>query len=216
MANNPQGSAEQTPLLIICPFCQRTVIAIELAKTEWIGEDQEPPLEIYSFLECASCHKPLLLREFEWGHGDPPEEPERLWPPPPRTISSAIPDSLRQEVAEARTCFDAKAYTATVVMVRRTLEAVCADHKVTKKPLQNALKEMAVQGLLDSRLLTWADELRVLGNQGAHYTGSPVNREDAKDALALAEAVLDYLYVLAKQFYDFKRRRAHPGSCSSM
>jgi hypothetical protein len=93
-------------------------------------------------------------------------------------------------------------------MVRRTLEGVCDDHNVTKKPLHNALKEMAAQRVLDGRLLTWADELRVLGNQGAHYTGSPVSRADAKDALALAEAVLDYLYVLAKQFEDFKRRRA--------
>jgi hypothetical protein len=67
---------------------------------------------------------------------------------------------------------------------------------------------MAAQGLLDNRLLTWADELRVLGNQGAHHTSSPVNREDAKDALALAEAALDYLYVLAMKFTEFKRRRA--------
>jgi hypothetical protein len=195
-------------MLIACPFCEKTAIATKLIKTEWIGEDQEPPLEIYSLLECTLCHKPLLLRQFDWGHGDPPEEPEQLWPPPRRIISSAIPESLRQEIAEARTCFAAKAYTATVVMVRRTLEGVCVDHDVAKKPLQNALKEMAAQGLLDDRLLSWADELRVLGNQGAHFTGSPVNREDAKDALALAEAVLDYLYVLAKQFYDFQRRRA--------
>jgi Domain of unknown function (DUF4145) len=97
-------------------------------------------------------------------------------------------------------------------MVRRTLEGVCADHGhgVTRnKRLQDALKEMAEKGTLDGRLLTWADELRVLGNDGAHHAGSPVNREDANDALALAEAVLDYLYVLARQFENFKLRRSH-------
>jgi len=69
---------------------------------------------------------------------------------------------------------------------------------------------MAVRGLLDGRLLTWADGLRVLGNEGAHYTGSAVSREDASDALALAEAVLDYLYVLAAQFEEFQQRRQVP------
>jgi hypothetical protein len=82
------------------------------------------------------------------------------------------------------------------------------EHNVTKKPLANALKEMAARDLLDGRLLTWANELRVLGNEGAHYTGSRVSGEDAKDALAFAEAVLDYLYVLGKQFEDFQKRRA--------
>jgi hypothetical protein len=66
---------------------------------------------------------------------------------------------------------------------------------------------MASKGFLDGRLLAWADGLRVLGNEGAHYTGSAVSREDAKDALAFAEAVLDYLYVLTAQFEEFQRRR---------
>ena len=34
-----------------------------------------------------------------------------------------------------------------------------------------------------------------------------VSREDAQDALALAEALLDYLYVFSAQFAEFKQRR---------
>jgi hypothetical protein len=49
--------------------------------------------------------------------------------------------------------------------------------------------------------------LRVLGNQGAHFTGKQVPRPDAEDALALAEALLDYLYVFSAQFDAFKERR---------
>jgi hypothetical protein len=97
-------------------------------------------------------------------------------------------------------------------MVRRTLEGVCAENQVSKRPLNRALQEMESRGLLDGRLLTWADGLRVLGNEGAHYTGSPVSREDASDALALAEAVLDYLYVLTAQFEEFQGRRHKPKS----
>lgn len=108
---------------------------------------------------------------------------------------------------EARACFGAKAYTATVVMVRRKLEGVCADHKITRHPLQKALAEMAAKGLIDGRLSKWADGLRVIGNEGAHYTGNKVSPEDARDALALAEAMLDYMYVRTAQFEEFQARR---------
>jgi hypothetical protein len=57
--------------------------------------------------------------------------------------------------------------------------------------------------------------------KGAHFTGRRVSREDAQDALALAEALLDYLYVFSAQFAEFKQRRrerakeAAEGSTSS-
>ncbi len=49
----------------------------------------------------------------------------------------------------------------------------------------------------------------VLGNEGAHYTGMRVPRDDSEDALAFAEALLDHIYVLRKRFEEFARRRAN-------
>jgi hypothetical protein len=132
---------------------------------------------------------------------------ELLWPSPSREMSSSVPESLRLEHKEARTCFDTAAYTATVVMVRRTLEGVCAENGIKKQPLIRALQQMNAEGLVEGRLLEWAQELRVLGNEGAHFTGHRVSRQDAQDALALAEALLDYLYVFSAQFAEFKARR---------
>jgi hypothetical protein len=92
-------------------------------------------------------------------------------------------------------------------MVRRTLEGVCAEHGVKEKVLGSSLRMMKQKGLIDERLLEWAQALRVLGNEGAHYTGSQVSREDAADALAFAEALLDYMYVLTAKFEEFRKRR---------
>jgi hypothetical protein len=134
----------------------------------------------------------------------------RLWPAADRQLSPNIPESLRLEHKEARSCFSNAAYTATVVMVRRTLEGVCSENGVSKRPLIKALQQMEADGLIEGRLLEWAEELRVLGNEGAHFTGRRVAREDAQDALALAEALLDYLYVFSAQFAEFKKRRSNP------
>lgn len=43
-------------------------------------------------------------------------------------------------------------------------------------------------------------------NQGAHYTGESVSRDDAEDSLAFTEALLDHVYVLRKRFEEFQKR----------
>lgn len=161
----------------------------------------------YVLARCSDCYGPLLLT-----HDAPWDRLEPLWPNSyGRELSQSIPEPLRREHNEARACLKAKAYTAVAVMVRRTLEGVCADQGVTKRqPLVASLRELHQQGLIEGRLLEWAEALRALGNQGAHYTGVQVSREDATDALALAEALLDYMYVFASQYEQFKTRRAKP------
>jgi hypothetical protein len=134
-------------------------------------------------------------------------EPKYLFPAG-RKLSNEIPAGLRREFDEAQTCLSAKAHTATVVMVRRTLEGICKDNGITERVLANGLKKMEAAGLIDRTLAEWADSLRVLGNQGAHFTGTQVDMEDAADALDFAEALLDQIYVLRKRFAAFKARRA--------
>jgi hypothetical protein len=91
-------------------------------------------------------------------------------------------------------------------MVRRTLEGTCAEMGVSKGTLVQRLRQLAADGLVDETLARWADALRTVGNKGAHYTGRAVLREDAEDALAFAEALLDHIYVLRRRFEDFRRR----------
>ncbi|MFF3113782.1 DUF4145 domain-containing protein [Kitasatospora sp. NPDC057904] len=140
-------------------------------------------------------------------------EPIAVWPGRTRSTNHLIPPALWQEQDEARRCFSSKAYTAAVVMVRRTLEGVCAEHNVMspRGGLVKGLEQLKELGKIDERLLAWAQALRVLGNEGAHYTGKMVSPEDAADALALCDALLDYLYVYAAQFEKFQERRLQRG-----
>lgn len=78
--------------------------------------------------------------------------------------------------------------------------------------LFKGLEKLKENGLVDAILAEWADALRILGNEGAHYTGKQVPRDDAEDALAFAEALLDHIYVLRKRFEKFATRRASKSS----
>ncbi|MFF5590109.1 DUF4145 domain-containing protein [Streptomyces hygroscopicus] len=145
---------------------------------------------------CTKCGG--LLLAFEEDLGDRWDgEPWVVWPRRQhRTLSPKIPESLRQAHEEARKSFSAKAYTAAAVMVPRTLEGVCKDQNVEQEgsrpiPLVKVLEALRSQDKIDGRLFEWAQALRILGNQGAHFTDAVVGREDASDGLALAEALLD-------------------------
>ncbi|WP_285774515.1 YbaK/EbsC family protein [Microtetraspora sp. NBRC 13810] len=153
--------------------------------------------------------------------GDPDGQPARparvLWPGRSRgaggpgatgdTEGSPIPARLTAELAEATACVGAGAYATALVGVRRLLEGVCADRGVTGLPLYRALRELRRRGVVEGRLAAWAEELREIGNEAAHLGRNPVSRQDAEDAIALADALLDHLYVFGPRYDDFRRRR---------
>ncbi|MEU0216587.1 DUF4145 domain-containing protein [Streptomyces sp. NPDC006265] len=112
---------------------------------------------------------------------------------------------------EARACFDSKLYTAAAVMVRRSLEGMCIEQGTKKSALFQALQELRDDGKIEGRLFDWAQALRVLGNQGAHFSDESVSREDAADALSLAEALLNHVYVFTVKYEEFQNRRQSPG-----
>jgi Domain of unknown function (DUF4145) len=199
--------------VVTCPNCYQRVMPDEHIEEQPFpflreGGGSLPPWE-YVIASCEICWQTLIIRKLIEGDGETPKKlvVEVLWPAPERPLSETIPASLRDEHAEARACFKVNAYTATVVMVRRTLEGVCSDQGIGKAPLYAALEEMRSTGLIEGRLLEWAQGLRVLGNDAAHFTGRSVSREDAEDALGLAEALLDYMYVFSAQFQKFRDRR---------
>lgn len=143
---------------------------------------------------------------YDWG------KQNREWPSDEsRSVNSNIPRPIARELREARACFRAKLYTATAVMVRRTLEGMCVDQGTQKKALFQALRELKDADKIEGRLFEWAQALRALGNQGAHFSKEAVSREDAGDALALAEALLDYIYVFTTKYDEFQKRRSNPG-----
>jgi hypothetical protein len=118
-----------------------------------------------------------------------------------------VPESIARGHAEAFMCFHARAYTASALMCRRTLEAMCKDKAATKGSLALNLKELQARGVIDARLYAWADALRIVGNDAAHSVDEFMNKEDAKDGLDFTRAIVEYIYTFTDAFERFKARR---------
>ncbi|MGW5987835.1 DUF4145 domain-containing protein [Streptomyces anulatus] len=190
--------------LLECPQCEQMSLF-----DEWVIDRNGPPdLDgrpgDFKLWGCLACGQPQLWNESE--DSDDSNEPRRLWPQV-AALAPGIPSSIAREMVEARACFDVKLYTAAAVMVRRTLEGMCIEQGTQKKALFQALQELRDSGKIEGRLFEWAQALRVLGNQGAHFSEESVRREDAADALSLAEALLNYIYVFTAKYEEFQKRR---------
>ncbi|WP_341280729.1 DUF4145 domain-containing protein [Paenibacillus sp. FSL H8-0537] len=130
-----------------------------------------------------------------------------MFPKDERIVNYSIPQIVRESYDEAVRCEKAKAAIAVVVMVGRSLEAICKDFVPDSKTINSGLKMMKDNGFISEELLEWSNELRFLRNQGAHATSKKITLEDAEDSLDFLQAILEILYHLRPRFKDIKNRR---------
>ena len=203
----PMPDASEARLAVVCSACGYPSSAHVIGKITRDGDGEDEPFEL-SLIQCEFCDSPSLVRQDEASEAAPIE----VWPTSQRTLHEGIPRGIREGVIEARKCYKTGAFLATAVMVRRTIEGFCAENGVKNRNLHRSLQDLVERDVIDKRLLEWADGLRILGNVGAHFSQDVVTKQDASDALDLVEAMLDYVYVFAVKFQQFKARRDPPGS----
>lgn len=189
-------------MIVDCRRCGALVDG-QIVKSYLDADPSEEPANKYTLLHCPKCMDPFLVVENEYLN----EPPEVLYPPVPQS-SPSIPKPIREAIAEAQACFRAKAYTATAIMCRKTLEGLCAAHNVKAKSLLAALRELKDKGIIEQRLFEWADALRISGNEAAHDVNVSVVAEDARDVLEFSTALLEYVFTFRDRFEAFKNRRA--------
>jgi hypothetical protein len=127
------------------------------------------------------------------------------WPLPDTKLSVDIPAEIASAYAEAMAALYANCPRASAVMARRTLEAITVDKGETNGNLATRLRALATKGVLHPSLADWAQEVRLVGNSGAHYDViHHVSFDDARQLVNFVRELLRYLYELPA---DLARRR---------
>jgi hypothetical protein len=140
------------------------------------------------------------------------------WPPPASTdLDEAIPLALRDCYAEGMRALAAQAPRAAVVMLRRTVEALVRDRgsetaqAALDANLAKALQVMADEHTLDATLAEWANEIRLLGNVGAHFDPiRDVDLAEAQDLGKLTRQLLHYVYELPATIRRKRKAESSP------
>lgn len=175
------------------------------------GQTHLGPEYRYRLVRCSHCYDLSLLMAMRYasvGDADYFDNDVAVYPAPPRRMSSAVPKKLQECFLEARTCYEARAYTASAIMCRRSLELLAVERGVAEKNLAQSLLKLKDNGDIDQRLYDWCNQLRLVGNEAAHGVGSDTSQADAKDMTDLAEAIIDYVYVFQARYEEFRNRRS--------
>lgn len=173
--------------ILICRHCTQGTVVIEERVQEPLQPGQRPTTA------------KVYYRGVHW------------WPLPEAHHSQDIPEEIASAFAEATSTLYAQCPRATVVMARRTLEAVTADKGETDGVLANRLKVLATKGILQPELAEWAREIRVIGNTGAHYDVlNKASMEDARDLMNFLRELLRYLYEMPAELQRRRERRSGP------
>jgi len=200
-------------MIIECPYCESKVDGVVIGEHESYNPTEDPFPFKAVLVKCPVCNNALLggteliqvgPDEHEW------DSLNRLWPEQESYVDYDIPTIARNSLIEARICFKAKAYSASVVMSGRTLEGVCKHHSAKSKNLSAGLKELKDKGVIDDRLFKWGEELRKHRNIGAHASNEKISKADAKDLLDFVSAICEYVFVLTEKFNKFMERKSKP------
>lgn len=198
-------------MIIECPYCESKVDGLVKGEHESFDPNEDPFPFKAVLVQCPVCNNALLggcdliqvgPKEYEWSSLN------RLWPKQESYVDSDIPAIARNSLIEARLCYKAKAYSASVVMSGRTLEGVCKHHATKSQNLALGLKELKEKGIIDERLFKWGEELRKHRNVGAHATDEKISKEDARDLLDFVNAICEYVFVLTEKFNKFMERKS--------
>ena len=110
-----------------------------------------------------------------------------------------IPESIVAAFDEAVRCHAQECYVAAAIMVRKTLEELCREHKATGANLKARIASLGQQIVLPKALLDGLDDLRLLGNDAAHVesqTYNQVGKEEVEVAMDVAKEILKATYQL--------------------
>jgi Domain of unknown function (DUF4145) len=207
--------AEAKFVVLDCPYCQ-TLTRSEVAGTvESFGGPEDQSVRV-TLAQCPGCRYPLVGYQHDEAIDEYGNEGwsdfKRIWPRPDASLSSSIPPKIAASLSEAQKCLAATAYTASVAMTGRALEAIGrhfhTNGKADRLMLAAGLDELHDKEIIDNRLYTWGKALHENRNLAAHASDRIFDRHDAQDLLNFAIAICEYVFVLAERFAEFQKRQA--------
>jgi hypothetical protein len=179
----------QATIVTRCPFCGH------LGTFNRIGEDYLVGNDGYEWVGLRSCPNPdCLTVVFAQGRLAKFD----VQPPPMVDFDTKnLPDRVKESLTEAITCHAHECYSASAIMLRRTLEDLCKDRGAQGGNLFQRLEDLISKIILPVELRDALHDLRLLGNDAAHVeatTFQQVAEEEVAVGIQFTKEILKATY----------------------
>jgi len=186
------GSRGHGPTVTIrCPFCRREAVFDRISNdvpdwhisTYWLGQRKCPNPECRGHI--------FFIYESQ-------TKEVKVYPPPRIDFDSRnIPEKIVSVFEEALACHANECFIAAGIMIRRTLEEICADKKAVGRDLKDRINSLRDKVILPKELFEGMDELRILGNDAAHVEAKcfdDIGKEEIEISIEFTKEILKAVY----------------------
>jgi len=166
----------------------------------------------YALWSCPRCNGPFLTKQKylhvpEADFDGPQGDLEVLYPNPEHAVPEGTPEIVARPYTDAVRSYSAGLYGPCAVMCGKAVEALCRILEAKGANLFTKIRFLQENGHLDTKLVSWANQIRVIRNDAAHDLDMIVTKEDARDALEFLRALFLYVFELDERFRAFALRR---------
>jgi Domain of unknown function (DUF4145) len=181
-------------LKLRCPVCLREGTLDQRGSDRWV----EPTPSGGAVSGERTCPNPeccaliYVIYKQDTGEVMASYPPERL-----DFDASQLPKSVQVPLEEAIDCHSHECYAAAAVMVRRTLECVCADQDASGKDLAKRIESLGEKITLPKGMIDALHNLRLLGNDAVHVEAqvyADIGKHEVEVAITVAKTILQATY----------------------
>jgi hypothetical protein len=190
VANSAGKSPSQSLVKVRCPKCRRNGTFEALNTNDVV---LHPTGHIVGVRRCPDpdCYALIFFASKLGGE-------EEYYPA--ETIdfdATSIPPPIQKALEEAIKCHAQRCFVASAIMVRKTLEELCADRKASGANLKERITDLGSKVILPKELLEGLDALRLLGNDAAHLESKVYDQigvEEVEIGIEFTKEVLKAVY----------------------
>jgi hypothetical protein len=185
-----------------CPHCSAKA-AFPTVTSLYQENDGSQPVRIIAAARCIACEEYILaILRADIGYSSMQWVYRAHYPlgEPNDTLLDEIPAPIRSDFREAIRAEWIKAYKASVLMCRRSLQASCDIEGALGSDLYNQIDDLVAKQKITKPLKDMAHRIRLLGKKGAHGDYSDIDDtitpEDASDAITFMRHYFEHVYIL--------------------
>ncbi len=166
---------------------------------------------IYYFSLCPKCHSVFLSKEEfcevigEYSSVTSPLI--KLYPFDTEMKTDGVPEKVLKSYLDAVKAYKAALIEPSLIMCRKCIEAICYENHASGRNLKERIFFLKEKEIIDTKLYTWAEMLRIVGNDAAHEFDIEFTMEDVRDTVEFTKSFIEYHYILSTRFTQFKARR---------
>jgi Domain of unknown function (DUF4145) len=201
------------PLRLRCPECRHLATFDAVTSNAHHDALLDPARVVVGQRRCPNpeCHAHVfVVYDPEPGHALRVSYPPELID----FDTAGIPDRVVAAMSEAIQCHGVQCYTASAIMVRKTLEELCADRGAKGDSLRDRLLALRGKVVLPEDMFEGLDDLRLLGNDATHVESrvfEEVGQEEVEIGIEFSKEVLKAVYQhasLVERLRSLKAKRA--------